>query len=162
MSDSSPKLPPASTAAEPLFQERLWPSIWIWVVVLGLAGAGVFIFAPISITTGVIAAILLAVVMTTLLLLSTPQVVVTDRTLQVGRATIERRFIGSVEGFTAAQATEQRGPQLHGLAYLCIRGWISPVVRIEITDDSDPTPYWLTSTKRPEQLVAALKTPPHP
>jgi hypothetical protein len=30
------------------------------------------------------------------------------------------------------------------------------VVRIEITDPSDSTPYWLTSTRRPDELVAAL------
>jgi hypothetical protein len=42
------------------------------------------------------------------------------------------------------------------LAFLCIRGWIDPVVRIEITDPADRTPYWLTSTRRPEELLAAL------
>ena len=30
------------------------------------------------------------------------------------------------------------------------------MVKIDITDPSDPTPYWLTSTRRPEELVAAL------
>ena len=31
------------------------------------------------------------------------------------------------------------------------------MVRIEITDPSDRTPYWLTSTRHPEQLLAALQ-----
>ncbi len=74
----------------------------------------------------------------------------------MGRATIERRFIGAVETFREKEATAQRGTRLNGLAYLCIRGWIDPVVRIEITDPSDRTPYWLTSTRRPEELAAAL------
>ena len=39
---------------------------------------------------------------------------------------------------------------------MCIRGWIDPVVRIEIADPSDRTPYWLASTRRPDKLVAAL------
>lgn len=156
MSDSSAEVPSAPTAAEPLFREKLWPSPWIWLVVLGLAGAGVFIFAPISISAGITAAIVLAVVMTLLLILSTPKIVVTTHTVQVGRAVIERRFLGAAEGFTGDAATEQRGIKLHGLAYVCIRGWINPVVRIEITDDSDPTPYWLTSTRRPRQLVAVI------
>lgn len=135
--------------------------MWVWLILLGLAGAGIFIFAPISITTGIIAAVVLAVIMIALLVLSTPRIVVTESTVQAGRATIERRFTGSVEAFTGSEATEQRGTQLHGLAYLCIRGWIDPVVRIEVTDDSDPTPYWLTSTRRPEQLVKALASSRH-
>lgn len=125
-------------------------------MVLGIAGAGIFIFAPISISAGITAAIVLAVVITVLLILSTPTIVVTGQTVQVGRAVIERRFVGTAEGFTGTAATEQRGTKLHGLAYVCIRGWISPVVRIEIADDNDPTPYWLVSTRRPRQLVAAV------
>ncbi len=39
---------------------------------------------------------------------------------------------------------------------MCIRGWIDPVVRIEITDPADRTPYWLASTRHPDELVAAL------
>lgn len=159
MSDSSADTGSAPPAAEPLFRERLWPSPWIWLVVLGLSGAGVFVFAPISISAGITAAIVLAVVMVLLLILSTPKIVVTNQTVQVGRAVIERRFVGSAEGFTGEDATEQRGTELHGLAYVCIRGWINPVVRIEITDDSDPTPYWLASTRRPRQLVAAIVGP---
>lgn len=159
MSDSSSALPPAPAKAAPLFQEKLWPAVWIWIVVLGLSAAGIFIFAPISITAGVVAAIILAITMTVLLILTTPRIVVTERTLQVGRATIDRQHVGMVEAFRDSEATEQRGPQLHGLAYLCIRGWVGPVVRIEITDDSDPTPYWLASTRHPDQLSAALLTP---
>jgi hypothetical protein len=74
----------------------------------------------------------------------------------VGRATIERRFIGAATAFRGAEATAERGPGLNGLAFLCIRGWIDPVVRIEITDPADRTPYWLASTRRPDELLAAL------
>jgi hypothetical protein len=94
--------------------------------------------------------------MAVLLILSTPAIVVTDDSLTVGRASIERRFVGAVEAFRGPEATAERGTRLNALAYLCIRGWIDPVVRIEINDPSDPTPYWLTSTRRPEELVAAL------
>jgi hypothetical protein len=33
---------------------------------------------------------------------------------------------------------------------------VDPVVRIEIEDPSDRTPYWLASSRHPEQLIAAL------
>ena len=41
-------------------------------------------------------------------------------------------------------------------AFLVIRGWVDPVVRVTLDDPNDPTPYWLISTRRPEELVRVL------
>ncbi|WP_426303070.1 DUF3093 domain-containing protein [Arthrobacter sp. R-11] len=139
-----------------LFTEKLWPSVWIWLIVLGLSGAGILVFAPISLLAGIIAAVVLAAVMVVLLLLSTPSIVVRRDTLQVGRASIPRSLLGPAEAFRKDEATAERGTRLNGLAFLCIRGWIDPVVRIPVTDPQDRTPYWLTSTRRPEELLKAL------
>lgn len=114
-------------------------------------------FAPISMEVGFGAAAVVAVIVFTLLFTSTPRITVTPTTLTVGRATIERRYLGTAEGFTGDDATYQRGRGLNGLAYLCIRGWISPVVRVEVVDPEDRTPYWLASSRTPERLVAALE-----
>jgi uncharacterized protein (DUF58 family) len=160
MPDSSAASPaPQSTpgGAVVLFTERLWPTIWIWLVAAGLAGAGILVFAPISMTAGYTAAAVLFAIMTVLLVTSTPAITVTAEKLQVGRATIERRFVGEATAFRGKDATAERGVRLNGLAYLCIRGWVDPVVRIEITDPSDRTPYWLVSTRHPDELVAALR-----
>ena len=129
--DQSASMPArnASSAPEFLFKEKLWPSPWIWVISVGLSGAGILMFSPIT---------------------------VSGTNLRVGRASIERKFVGTVESFRGAEATAERGPRLNGLAFMCFRGWIDPVVKIQITDPADRTPYWLTSSRRPEQLVAAL------
>ncbi|MBO1269367.1 DUF3093 domain-containing protein [Arthrobacter cavernae] len=149
---------PAS-ASTVLYTEKLWPSAWIWVVVVGLSGAGILMFSPISFGVGITAAAVLFAIMAIMLVLSTPTISVTPDTLRVGRATIERRFVGSVEAFRKEEATAERGPRLNGLAFMCFRGWIDAVVKIEITDPSDRTPYWLASSRRPEELVAALTAP---
>lgn len=148
----TPALPPAS----PEYEERLWPAAWIWAVAAGMAGASILVFAPINIATGVVAAVVIGIVLAILLIVSTPRIRVTNAELEVGRARIERRFIGRVEGFRSEEATVQRGTALNATAYQCIRGWISPVVRVEITDELDRTPYWIMSTRHPEELVAAL------
>ncbi|MET3204309.1 hypothetical protein ABIB17_001338 [Arthrobacter sp. UYEF6] len=156
-SSSTAPVPDTPTAATPaVFRERLWPNVWIWVITAGISGAGILVFAPISMAAGYTAAGVLFTIMAVLLVLSTPTIIVTSDALTVGRATIERRYVGEVAAFRGKDATSQRGTLLNGLAYLCIRGWIDPVVRIEITDPSDRTPYWLTSSKRPEELTAAL------
>ncbi len=151
--DSAMNVAPASAV---VYSEKLWPNVWIWIVVVGISGAGILILAPISMLAGYLAAVGLFLLMGILLLTSTPRIEVTEDTVQVGRANIERRFVGSVEGFRGDDATAQRGTRLNGLAYLCIRGWIGPVVKIDITDETDRTPYWLASTRRPEKLVAVL------
>ena len=144
---------PASTV---LYTERLLPSFWIWVMVLGVSSLGVLAFLPINPETAIIIGAVLAILLIVMLLLNTPTIRVTADTLQVGKAEIERRFIGSVEGFRGDDATYQRGRGLNATSYMCFRGWISPVVKIEITDPADRTPYWLTSSRHPEELVRAL------
>jgi hypothetical protein len=153
---SSPAPNAPSGATQPLYSEKLWPAWWIWLVALGLSGAGILVFAPISLTTGIVAAAVIFTIIAALLVLSTPRISVTPGTLQVGRASIDRRFVGTVQAFRGEEATAERGTRLNALAFLCIRGWIDPVVRIEITDPEDTTPYWLASTRRPEEFAAAL------
>jgi hypothetical protein len=151
----------ASPLSAASYTEKLWPNIWAWVIVVGLSAAGILIFIPISELAGIIAFVGLLVLQTALLILSTPKIEVTATTLQVGRAVIEREFIGAVSVYQGDDATEQRGTRLNGLAYLCIRGWIQPVVKVEITDPNDKTPYWLASSRNPERLAAALGTRAH-
>lgn len=161
MPESSAAVPahnsfPSDTAV--LYNEKLRPNPWIWLVAAGLSSAGILVFAPISLTAGFTAAVVLFVVIAVLLVLSTPSITVTAKTLRVGRATIERQFVGAATAFRGKDATAERGTRLNGLAFMCIRGWIDPVVRIEITDPSDRTPYWLTSSRHPDELVAALRS----
>lgn len=127
------------------------------MIVLGLSCAGILIFIPISPTAGFVAFAVLLALQTLVLVTTTPTIAVTPETLQVGRAQIERQFVGEVSVYFGDDATDQRGIKLNGLAYLCIRGWIKPVVKIEITDPNDRTPYWLASSRNPEHLAAALR-----
>lgn len=121
--------------------------------------ASLLVFLPISPVAGVVSAIVLYGAIVVALLATAPVIAVTDEMLRVGRARIERSFLGAVTAHTGADAVAERGTRLDARAWLVLRGWVSGVVRIEITDDADPTPYWLVSTRRPEELAAALTTP---
>ena len=41
-------------------------------------------------------------------------------------------------------------------AYLLLRPYLKRAVKVEITDRADPAPYWLISTRHPEELAQAL------
>lgn len=148
--------PPADEPV--LWKERLYPNFGVWVIVVGLSLIPAVIFAPIDMTTGVLASVLTLIILVTMMMTSTPTILVTRSALQVGRAQIDRIYIGKVEAFINEEATAQRGTGLHGLTHLCIRGWIDAVVKIEITDKEDPAPYWLVSSRHPDELAELLTT----
>jgi hypothetical protein len=147
---------PAPQEEQVLYEERLYPSMGIWVITIGLSVVPAVIFAPIDMLISVLASVLTLAVLVFALLTSTPAIRVTRSEVRVGRATIERQYVGRAQGFIGENATAQRGTRLHGLAYLCIRGWIDGVVRIELSDKEDKTPYWLVSSRHPTELSHVL------
>ena len=76
--------------------------------------------------------------------------------LHAGRARIATRFLEGAVGFVAEEANEQRRHLLDPRAYLMLRGWIGGVVRVELNDPADPTPYWLISSRNPSQLARVI------
>jgi hypothetical protein len=134
----------------------LWPGPWIFVSTALIIPACLLVFLPINLTVGVIVAVAAYAVIGTLLVLSTPAIEVTATELVAGRARLPLALAGRVEGFTKETAQLERGQRLDARAWLLIRGWIDPVVKIEVDDEADPTPYWLLSTRHPQALSAAI------
>ena len=138
------------------FRERLTPGPGTLVAVLLLLPAVFIIVLPLSPAAGAVLAVVLTAAAELVLVLTAPVVSVADGVLTAGRARIAVALTGATEGFRRADATQARGPGLDARAYTLFRGWVDPVVRIALTDPDDPAPYWLVSTRRPEELRAAL------
>ena len=118
--------------------------------------ATVLIFLPLNVFVGVVSGLGLWISSVAVLWVFSPAIVVTEEGLRVGTAYLEREFWGQAQAFRGLEARHERGPGAHGLAWLSLRPWIDPVVKIEVSDPGDPTPYWLISSKNPEALLAAL------
>jgi hypothetical protein len=65
-------------------------------------------------------------------------------------------LLGEARVLTGEELRHELGPGLDARAHLCLRGWIGSAVRVELVDLQDPTPYWVVSTRRPQELVAAV------
>jgi hypothetical protein len=76
--------------------------------------------------------------------------------LRVGTAHLPSAHIGAVEALDPRGFREQLGPLADARAWLRTRPYIEAGIRVEVVDPSDPTPYWLVSSRRPEALAAAL------
>lgn len=138
------------------YRERLWPAWWVFLSTGLVIPAALMVFLPISPEAGVIAAIVLYAGVVVVLLATTATIEVDDRELRCGRARIPLEFVGDATAFRGDEAVAERGVRLDARAWLLLRGWIGPVIRIEITDPQDPTPYWIVSTRTPEALRDAI------
>lgn len=140
------------------YRERLWPSPWTFVATALVIPASLLVFLPINTTAGVIVSIVLYLGVVGLLLGTAMPVEVTAGHLRVGGARLPLEFVGEAEAFRGAEATLERGQRADARAWLGIRGGIGPIVKVRNTDVEDPAPYWLVSTRRPEELIEALRT----
>ncbi|MET0954993.1 MAG: DUF3093 domain-containing protein [Cryobacterium sp.] len=140
----------------PDYREKLWPSPWLFLIVALVIPASILIFAPINMLVGVLTAAGLYLGSVLLLLLASPTVQVAGGVLTAGHARIETRLLGEAVAYEGAEATAERGTRLDARAWLLIRGWIAPVVRIPLEDPTDPAPYWLVSSRRPQKMAAAI------
>jgi hypothetical protein len=88
------------------------------------------------------------------------RIIVQDGWLRAGRARIEARHLGAVDALDKERSRAVAGPEADARAYLLLRPYLKRSVRIEITDRSDPTPYWLVSSRHPDTLARVLTTLP--
>lgn len=143
-----------------VYAERLWPSPATWLLAPGL-GLGVGIaLVPLGLPVAVALGLVVCAAVAAALVAGSARVEVAGGNLRAGRAVVPLDRTRAASSYRGREAREQRGPLLDARAYLCIRSWVDPVVRIELDDPEDPTPYWLVSTRRPDRLVAAVASPP--
>jgi hypothetical protein len=139
-----------------LYRERLWAAPWLFISTALVIPASILVFAPISMVAGIVVAIVLYLGIAGMLIASSATIRVTKTELIAGRASIPLEFTGEAQGFDGDDATLERGRHLDARAWLLIRGWVNPVVKVPVLDASDPAPYWLVSTRNPDRLVRVL------
>ena len=140
----------------PVYREKLWPTPWIYIACLLLVPASILVLAPVSLPAGIVTGVILYLAVIGSLTMTAPVIEVADGVLRAGRAEIPLAQTGEAIAADAAAARLERGTGLDARAFLVIRGWIAPVVRVPITDPADPAPYWLLSSRRPQELAAAI------
>lgn len=82
---------------------------------------------------------------------------VDEREIRVGRAHLQREFLGEIVALNNQQLKKIRTRDADPAAYLAIRFWSPRAVQLFVNDTRDQTPYWLISTTQPERVLTALK-----
>jgi Protein of unknown function (DUF3093) len=136
--------------------ERLWPSWSVWIFALVVAAGFGLVVAPFGGAVMAIVSVVMVGVLGGLLVASTPTVGVDGDHFVAGKARIPVHFLGPPEALDADGMRRARGPELDARAYLCMRGWVGPGLRVPVTDPADPVPYWLVSSRRPHEIAEAI------
>jgi hypothetical protein len=153
-----PSATPPATSGTPRFDERLSVPLWWYLLALGLAvllGAEVHMGYP-GIRSWIGYAVTVPLCLGAMVWLGRVRVQVADGELRAGEARLPLRHVGRVDVVPREGKQVALGPELDPAAFLMHRAWIGPIVRIEVTDPDDDTPYWIVSTRDPDALVKAL------
>jgi len=141
----------------PVFQERLWPSLGMWVFAFIMtASLGIAYSQAYGKELGFMVAIATTLVVGIGLIVNTPLIQVDELNFRVGRARLPLQFVGKIQVLDDAQSRRARSTDADSNAHFQLRGGIKSSVIVEVSDPQDPHPYWQVSTRKPDLLIAAL------
>ena len=139
------------------FREVIRPPFWllafIYFIFLSLVIA---VWAALENFSALISLIVLTVALVAIALRSRSEVLVDENELFAGGAHIELKYLGEVQTLSRDQMRLLRTRDADPAAFLAIKFWISTGVKVTLNDHRDPTPYWLISCKKMEELTRTL------
>jgi len=153
---------PSGAAADPaealLYREVLRSPWWLWLLVAFLAGSlGVAYGYALGDSAGwAVGLFSFAVAGIGLWRWATP-IEVSRSELRVGPARLPLVYVGDCQALSVEQSRRARTVDADARAYLVLRTLVTArSARIDVIDPVDPHPYWLVSTRRPQDLVSSL------
>lgn len=141
-----------------MYEERLWPPGWAWLGATAFAATLGFAFwVPYGTTVGLVVGALAVGLTLAGLVAAAGRVSLREAVLRAGPARLPLSVVSTVTALDAAAAADLLGAHADARAYLYQRGWVRTAVRLDLDDPQDRVPYWFVSTRRPQQLAAAVE-----
>jgi DUF3093 family protein len=142
----------------PTHDERLRvPWTW-WPVVLAIvlfgalevgAGFSFVVLVPVAV-------FLFGFFIVPLILSGRTRVQLRDGVIIAGKQELPVMQVTSITALNRSETRLRLGPQADPAAHTVVRGWIGPSVMLGLANP-DPVPYWVLSTRHPEELASAIK-----
>ena len=145
-----------SVSNERVYNEWVLPSWTSFLPTLLIYPTLWLTFVPFNEAIGVISGLVLTFVVVALMISKSAGISLGSGRLTVRHASIDTKYISAAEVFQGEQAFLERGRNLDARAYVHFQGSVKSLLKVTISDPEDPTPYWLISTRNPEELKAAL------
>ena len=140
-----------------IFKEVLRPPIWVLAFIYFLLLSLVIAIWAAFDNTAALTAFVVATIAIIYIAFAMPSTISIDnKELRIDRAHIEVKYLGKVTILDSAAMRALRTRDADPAAYLAIKFWTPKGVKIEVNDPRDPTPYWLVTSKRGEEIAALL------
>ncbi|MGO1412047.1 DUF3093 family protein [Microbacterium sp. JB110] len=149
-------MPAPVRGSQPMYRERLAPSLWLIVGAGVVAPMSTLVFVGVSPVFSLAIGLAVAVAVVACLIGLAPRLVVDGTTLRAGRAHIDVGLLGEPIPLTGDEARAARGQDLAAGGWVLIRGGIDGVVVVPVNDPDDPTTAWTISTRTPERLAVSI------
>ena len=139
------------------FREVIRPPFWLLAFIYFMFLSLVIAFwAALGNQSALISFISLTLLLIVIAVKSKSEVLVAGGELIVGGAHIDLKYLGEVKSLNRDEMRLLRTRDADPAAFLAIKFWISTGVKITLNDQRDPTPYWLVSCRKMEELKSTL------
>ena len=142
--------------ATDLYKERVLPTVYFYIASITLPLSLFLVALPFSEVVSISLALASIPLVLVLSWLGSPLIALNEQTLSIGQASIETKYLGKAEVVSAQEAFLERGVRLDSRAFTKFQIGVKQLVKIEIQDKQDPTPYWLIATRNPEVLAGLI------
>ena len=139
-----------------VFRERVLPSASNLILPILLFPSVFAVMLPLAPEYALIVAGLITAAFCAFVFFSSPVILCDGETLVARNAEIPLELLGKAEIVERERQFEELGRNLDARAWLCIQASVKKLLKIELNDPNDPTPYWLVTTRRPEELAALI------
>jgi hypothetical protein len=142
-----------------LYREPLRPPLWWYGVALFVAAllAAEFHISSLALTDWLSFGIMLPLSVVIVWSLGRGALEISGGELRIRGAHIP---LADISGAVALNAQTLRlvvGREGDPAAFISIRPWIGPGLQLWLDDPEDPTPYWVVSSRRPQQVVDLVR-----
>jgi hypothetical protein len=127
-----------------------------FIVMLTLPISLFLVALPFSEVASIVLAITSIPVVLVLSWIASPKIELTQGQFMVGNVRIDKSLLGRAEVITSSNTFQERGVLLDSRAFTRFQIGIKELVKIEINDELDPTPYWLLSSRNAEVLAGLI------
>lgn len=86
-------------------------------------------------------------------LFAAPTLSLSSKTLSIGNVKIPTQYVKAITVVDPSAQQSEKGPKLNPSAYVRFQVGVKGLLKVELNDPNDPTPYWLISSRNPD-LVA--------
>jgi len=142
--------------ATDLYKERVLPTVYFYIASITLPLSLFLVALPFSEVVSISLALASIPAVLVLSWLGSPLITLEKESLSIGQASIETKYLGKAEVVSPENAFQERGAKLDSRAFTKFQIGVKTLVKIEIQDIQDPTPYWLIATRNPEVLAGLI------